>query len=324
MAKVWYGHFDSAINDKRTLLAEDWAKYIRTFITDGIRNGGTCLQVTNKTGMSINIDEGIANIQGYIFISERDGKGRYMELELEDSHNQYNRIDRVVLKLDRNAQKRTIEPIILRGTASSNPVPPALTRNNLVYEISLAKIFVKANTLVIKQEDITDERFNGEVCGLINSILGLDSSEWQRMFDEFMAGLKEANDNELNRIKEELEQIFSNQMTEQENEFNTKKSEIQSWYDDIKNNINIIKDFDFDNLVNLNNVVRETTKNSSQITEIIKFEPNQKNIAKRTTTINKNEIIINLIVYEEDGETEKLNKNIVTTIIDGKIIERVD
>ncbi len=315
MAKVWYGHFDSAINDKRSLLAEDWAKYIRTFITDGIRNGGTCLQVTNKTGMYININEGIANIQGYIFISERDSSGRYIELEVEDSHNQYNRIDRVVLRLDRNAQKRTIEPIILRGTASSNPAPPALTRNNLVYEISLAKIFVKANTLVIKQEDIIDERFNDDVCGLINSILGLDSSEWQRMFDEFMVGLKEANDNELNRIKEELEQIFNEQMTE-----------IENWYNSIKIDITKLQSFDFDNLAEL----KGTTKNTNfleggNIEEKIFITLDNTQVADRLTKFLSNgDIEASTKVYERNGKSIMKQGTVLTKFnSDGSITEVV-
>ena len=315
MAKIWYGHFDSAINDKRSLLAEDWAKYIRTFITDGIRNGGTCLQVTNKTGMYINIDEGIANIQGYIFISERDSTGRYMELELEESHNQYNRIDRVVLRLDRNAQKRTIEPIILRGTASSNPVPPALTRNNLVYEISLAKIFVKANTLVIKQEDITDERFNDDVCGLINSILGLDSSEWQRMFDEFMVGLKEANNNELNRIKEELEQIFNNQMTE-----------IENWFTEVKVDITKLQSFDFDNLAELKGATRNTRfLENEDVEEKIFITADNTKVADRLTKFLPNgDIEVSTKVYERNGVDIMKQVTVLTKFnSDGSISEVV-
>ena len=292
MAKIWYGHFDSAINDKRSLLAEDWAKYIRSFITDGVRNGGTCLQVTNKNSMVINIDEGIANIQGYIFISEKDSKGKYIELEVEESHNQYDRIDRVVLRLDRNAQKRTIEPIVLRGTASSIPAPPALTRNNLVYELSLAKIHIKANTLVIKQEDITDERFNDDVCGLINSILGLDSSEWQRMFDEFMSGLRKSNDDELNRIREELEKIFNNQMTE-----------IENWYTEVKVDITKLQSFDFDNLAELKGTTKNTKfLSNGNIEEKIFITADNTKVADRLTTFLSNgDIQVDTKVYERNG-----------------------
>lgn len=297
MAKIWYGHFDSAINDKRALLAEDWARYIRTFITDGIRNGGTCLQVTNTRSTStdtmvISIDGGIANIQGYIFISEKDSKGKYIELELEESHNQYDRIDRVVLRLDRNVQKRKIEPIILRGTASSNPIPPALTRNSVVYELSLAKILVKANTLIIKQEDITDERFNDDVCGLINSILGLDSSEWQRMFDEFMASLRQSNDDELNRIKEELEKIFNNQMTE-----------IENWYNSVKIDITKLQSFDFDNLAELKGATKKTDfLQNGDVDEKIFITASNTKVADRLTKFLSNgDIQVNTKVYEGNG-----------------------
>lgn len=297
MAKIWYGHFDSAINDKRALLAEDWARYIRTFITDGIRNGGTCLQVTNTRSTStdtmvISIDGGIANIQGYIFISEKDSKGKYIELELEESYNQYDRIDRVVLRLDRNVQKRKIEPIILRGTASSNPIPPALTRNSVVYELSLAKILVKANTLIIKQEDITDERFNDDVCGLINSILGLDSSEWQRMFDEFMASLRQSNDDELNRIKEELEKIFNNQMTE-----------IENWYNSVKIDITKLQSFDFDNLAELKGATKKTDfLQNGDVDEKIFITASNTKVADRLTKFLSNgDIQVNTKVYEGNG-----------------------
>lgn len=288
---------DSAINDKRVLLAEDWARYIRTFITDGIRNGGTCLQVTNTRSTStdtmvISIDGGIANIQGYIFISEKDSKGKYIELELEESHNQYDRIDRVVLRLDRNVQKRKIEPIILRGTASSNPIPPALTRNSVVYELSLAKILVKANTLIIKQEDITDERFNDDVCGLINSILGLDSSEWQRMFDEFMASVRQSNDDELNRIKEELEKIFNNQMTE-----------IENWYNSVKIDITKLQSFDFDNLAELKGATKKTDfLQNGDVDEKIFITASNTKVADRLTKFLSNgDIQVNTKVYERNG-----------------------
>ena len=313
MAKIWYGHFDSAINDKRSLLAEDWAKYIRSFITDGVRNGGTCLQVTNKNSMVINIDEGIANIQGYIFISEKDSKGKYIELEVEESHNQYDRIDRVVLRLDRNAQKRTIEPIVLRGTASSIPAPPALTRNNLVYELSLAKIHIKANTLVIKQEDITDERFNDDVCGLINSILGLDSSEWQRMFDEFMSGLRKSNDDELNRIREELEKIFNNQMTE-----------IENWYTEVKVDITKLQSFDFDNLAELKGTTKNTKfLSNGNIEEKIFITADNTKVADRLTTFLSNgDIQVDTKVYERNGIDIMKQVTVLTKFnSDGSILE---
>lgn len=301
MAKLWYGHFDSIAGDKRELLAEDWARYIRSFITNGIRNGGTCLQVTNKEQMVIKIDEGISNIQGYIFILEQDSKGRYYEIEVEEAHNQYDRIDRLVLRLDKTDQKRSIEPIILRGVASGNPVPPTLTRNSLVYELSLAQIRVKANALVINSSNITDERFNEDVCGLINSILGLDSSVWQKQFDDFMDSIRVENVELNEHFISEFEK-FKEQMQQQ---IYDKQTEIEAWYTSVKLDITKLQTFDFDNLSSMQGVTCQTFFNSDgSISEAIIIESSYKIVARRETTFFDNgNIKEHIEIFERDGST---------------------
>ncbi len=286
MAKLWYGHFNSVAGDRRELLAEGWANYMKSFISTGIRNGGTCLQVTNKEQMFIKIDEGIANLEGYIFILERDSKGRYWELEVEPSHNRYDRIDRVVLRLDINSTKRSIEPMILRGTASGNPVPPSLTRNSLVYDISLAQIRVKANTLVINRDNITDERFNEDVCGLINSVLGLDSSIWQKQFDNFMETVKGSNEDLANVFREE----FNASQDDRQIAFEQRQSEIEDWYTSVKLDITKLQTFNFDNLAEL----KGTTKTT-----------------KKLVLTNK-DIQVNIKVYERNGVDIMKNVTVVT------------
>ena len=97
MADIWYGHFDTEGEDVRELLAEDWARFIRSFLTDGIRNGGTALQISEDTGLSVKMDKGEANIQGYIFNCFEDINGRYYNIPIPAAHPQYARIDRIVL-----------------------------------------------------------------------------------------------------------------------------------------------------------------------------------------------------------------------------------
>ena len=50
-----------------------------------------------------------------------------------------------------------------QGEAKSNPKPPNLQRDNLIWELSLAQIYIP------KQGEfkITDERFRAELCGAI-------------------------------------------------------------------------------------------------------------------------------------------------------------
>jgi len=195
MARTWFGHFDSTPDGPRMLMAEDWANYIQTFITNGIRNGGTNLQVSAGNGMRIRIDEGRANIEGYLFMIEADDAGRYYELELPPSHPVSPRVDRIVLRLDRRLDTRDILPQVLQGDAGANPQPKPLTRNNIVWELSLAQIRVAPQTAGIVNTNITDERFNTNLCGIINSILGLDPSNWQNQFDEFFNAFIEATHN---------------------------------------------------------------------------------------------------------------------------------
>lgn len=317
--KEIYFPFDSVQNelgeDDRVYFSADFAKYFSNFIGNGIYpNPSDNLKVVENNGLSLIIKSGSGFINGYGYVLKED-----MPITINKADASYTRKDIIVLKLDLVNRNITLQ--LKTGTPSNSPVAPDIVRNSDIYELKLAEITIKANTQNITNADILDTRFDNSVCGVVTNVVkSVDTTE---LFNQYESYLNKKI-LEWEKTKDKQNEDWQLQMSEQENEFNTKKSEIQTWYDDIKNNINIIKDFDFDNLANLNNVVRETTKNSTQIIEVIKFEPNQKNIAKRTTTINRNEITINLIVYEEDGETEKLNKNIVTTIIDGKIIERVD
>jgi len=75
------------------------------------------------------------------------------------------------IRLDLNDSAREIKAHILKGVPNENPTPPALTRNNLVYEISLAQITVKTNSATIAKANIIDERLNRSVCGAVSSQL---------------------------------------------------------------------------------------------------------------------------------------------------------
>jgi len=216
MARTWYGHFDSVEDDSRMLMAEDWASYIRSFITNGIFNGGTNLQVSPGGAMRVRVDLGRANIEGYIFIVEEDAGGRFYEVEIPPPNPVNTRIDRVVLRLDRSLAARRISIEVLQGDAGTNPQPRGLTRDNIIWELSLAQVRVAARAPSITAANITDERFNTQLCGLVNSVLGLDPSAWQNQFDEFFSAFV-ANTSERDEefLREQWEK-FTNQINEQQ------------------------------------------------------------------------------------------------------------
>ncbi|MBY6269773.1 hypothetical protein [Parageobacillus thermoglucosidasius] len=174
--------FDSTAEDPREYTADEFAEYFRQVLTDGIFNGGTNLQVTaDGTNMNVNIADGYAWIQGYMY-KVYDGH----TLTLDTADPTYDRIDRIVLRLDKSLEKRSIEAVVLKGTPSATPTPPALTRNENVYELSLAQVRVIAGKSYIESFQITDERLNTSVCGLVNSLITVDTNTFQEQVDAFL------------------------------------------------------------------------------------------------------------------------------------------
>ena len=103
------------------------------------------------------------------------------------------RIDRVVVSWQTTNYVALPEVIILKGTPASNPVPPALTNNNLLRQISLASIRIPAGAMAITASMITDERLDDSVCGLVTCGIGVDTSvmqaQWNASYEEFLTYL---------------------------------------------------------------------------------------------------------------------------------------
>lgn len=134
--------------------------------------------------MTVTVDYGSALIQGYPYWLEDDGTGK-KTLTL-DYENTAKRIDRIVLRLDKSIAVRNISLQVLKGTASAAPSAPELTRTGNIYELGLATVFVTANTTAITQDSITDDRLQKESCGLITSMIDLDTDSMQDTFTAFM------------------------------------------------------------------------------------------------------------------------------------------
>lgn len=133
--------------------------------------------------MTVNVSGGYANIEGAIAIEEEI---RTLNLEASSS---FDRIDRVVLRLNDNIDSRKIDLYIIKGNAEQNPVAPPIIRNDSVYDLSLATIYINANSTSISQSKITDTRLDSNVCGLVaQAVNGIDTSE---LYKQMMNDLKE-------------------------------------------------------------------------------------------------------------------------------------
>lgn len=307
MAELWYGHFDSTPEDPRPLLASEWAKYIESFITNGIRNGGTTLQVTQNQGMTVKVDTGIANIRGYIMQLREDFSGRYYQVVVPAAHPQYPRIDRLVLRLDRRIATRNIKPMISMGVASANPVPPPLVRTDTeLYELSLAQIRVNANAVTITQSNITDERFNTDLCGIMNSVLGLDPSVWQAQFEAFLKSVKDTADNDWNKF---WDNFLLEQVVLWEHELQRQKNTWEAWFATIKVDLQTYVTFNFDNLAAFGGTNYEySNPEVSPVTETLTIAASGVVVARRVTTYSGNDINTGMgtiveTVYQSNGLT---------------------
>lgn len=177
------GFFDSTATDIRAYPAREFAEYFSRFIKNGIFSGGTFLKVVaNGTDANVSIQTGYGWINGYLY-------GVYdtaLTLPIQAATT-LDRIDRVVLRLDVSAAVRSIKAVVLQGTPSTTPTAPSLTRSGDVYDLSLAQVRVNANTSIVTPSNITDERLNNDVCGIVTGLI--DQANTTSIFNQFQAFL---------------------------------------------------------------------------------------------------------------------------------------
>lgn len=159
--------------------AEDAQLWLATR-TSGVY-AGSHLGVTANDTMEVSLGSGIAWLHYDEFAGCVYGNKSALALAVEMSDGEYNRIDRVCIRLEMLNNK--CYAYIKKGTASENPVPPELQRDNVAYEISVAQIFVGAGIIAINAGNVTDERLDETVCGLMrDGVTGVDTSVMQAQF----------------------------------------------------------------------------------------------------------------------------------------------
>ena len=96
-----------------------------------------------------------------------------VDLGLPDSV--YSRIDRVVLQYNANTRDTTV--VVKRGVPRSNPIPPDRSTEEALYELHLLEVLRKPAAAAVKQENVTDLRFDSSCCGLMaDSVTKVDTS----------------------------------------------------------------------------------------------------------------------------------------------------
>ena len=132
------------------------------------------------------------NADGVVWwIDNEETSGNKLQLEIDMADAVLPRIDRVVVSWQTTNYVALPEVKILKGTAASNPVAPALTNNNILRQISLASIRIPAGATAITSAMITDERLDDSVCGLVTNGIGVDTSVMQEQFSALLKSIKQ-------------------------------------------------------------------------------------------------------------------------------------
>lgn len=171
----YYGFFDG----DQYYGQEELARYFENIYESGIavdENNNMTMKVY-KEGSAIKVDKGFSIIKGFYLYNDSPKTINIVADEY------YDRVDRIVIRL--NLSTKTVSIEHKKGNPGSIPTVPGLQRDNLVWELSLAQLYVSKNGNI----DITDERYRSDLCGAIrpknltefnNMIKGL-----QKQFDDW-------------------------------------------------------------------------------------------------------------------------------------------
>ncbi|WP_054948984.1 hypothetical protein [Numidum massiliense] len=146
--------FFNSVEGDRVYDAEEFASYFRRFMADGVYKDGAELKVTaNGQDMRVTVGTGSAVVDGYMYINTTS-----LALTIGAADASLDRIDRIVVRVDKNVDKRYVRAFVKKGTAAANPKPPSLTNTEQIKEIAIAQVTVKAGKSFIEQSQIKDER----------------------------------------------------------------------------------------------------------------------------------------------------------------------
>lgn len=209
--------FNSATGDPRKYQAQDFAEYFGSVLSTGL------LHTDKIPGMKVSVAAGTLNT--VVTSGKAIMKGHLYEnttpLTLNHSIPEptLDRIDRIVLRLNLQNSERNILLHVKEGLSTTNPVAPTLQRDQFIHEISLAQIRVRKNTVQLLPSDITDERLDENLCGLVSSLLSIPT--------DLLQSLLLQRTNEINTVSADFEAELTNMIISYQNEW-------QTWFDSMQ------------------------------------------------------------------------------------------
>lgn len=145
--------FNSTEEDRREYTAGEFAEYFSRFLINGIYPDGqnVTLEPVAGGGLDVTIGEGFAIVEGYLYKNDEP-----LNKALRAADSNFDRIDRVVIRLDVVA--RTVTVKVKEGIPASVPQAPSLENGAIIKELPLCRVRVRSRATGITAQDMTDER----------------------------------------------------------------------------------------------------------------------------------------------------------------------
>lgn len=233
---VTFGFYNS-INKDRAYNANQFSQIFDGIIKDGVYQNcpdeGNFLATRAGNGMQVILGPGRAWFNGTWTLNDAD-----IPVSISGSDYQVDRIDTLVLKVDKTDQVRANSIYIEEGDPSSNPQPKELVDTDAVFYHPLATIRVRAGTDTILSGDITiqvnrDER-TPFVTGIIDHVTAAQMlSIWEAEWNEYKVQSREEFEQWIHDTEAEYDQELGLWENEQKQKFvtwqNIQKGIFEEW-----------------------------------------------------------------------------------------------
>ena len=192
MADEKSGFFDAKlVGDAydRVYNASSFANYFSSFIGNGVFAGkynDLAVLPANTPDMTVRVLPGQVWINGYWYENSNDGDKVFT---VQPAAGQYkNRYDAVVVRLDLNERKMSVE--LKQGAAAKTPVKQSPDRSGGIWELVLAYVLVEYGTSAITSALITDTRADNVLCGYAHGVV--DQVSTTTIFNQLQAQTSKA------------------------------------------------------------------------------------------------------------------------------------
>lgn len=230
--------------------------------TNGVFSRDNEFVTTFKSAMTVTVSKGRAwlhtgDMKGFVF-----GSFEPVDLTLDIGDSVLNRIDRILIRYDIIANTTSLK--VLKGTPASNPVPPAIVRNDTTYyDLCIAEVRVNAGTIILNQGMISDKRLDETVCGVVkDGIESIPTQALQNQWQSWFNNITTKGENDWNNWYSLNTQLFGSQFT---NWFNSQTgtwtNQFNNWFQNLKNQL------DSNQAANLQNQIDKTNSQLSDITK---------------------------------------------------------